>query len=166
VAEISEVKIGGSANPAVVPHFRRLIAEAAQPVGRDPAEIGIVLGAVCVVDEDGTAARALVRREVALYLPVVADLDPTIQIDPDLLARLRTAAEQYDFEAAAALISDELLGRFAFAGTPAQVVQQAEALFAAGAQRVEFGTPHGLTAQEGLRLLGEQVLPALRPRAT
>ena len=36
------------------------------------------------------------------------------------------------------------------------------ALLAAGAGRVEFGTPHGLTAAEGLRLLGEQVLPKIR----
>jgi 5,10-methylenetetrahydromethanopterin reductase len=143
-----------------------LIVEAAQLAGRDPAAIGIVIGAVCVVDQDGAAARARARREVALYLPVVAELDPTVQIDPDLLARLRTAAEQYEFDTAAGLISDELLGRFAFAGTPAQVAQHAQRLFAAGAQRVEFGTPHGLTTQEGIRLLGEQVLPALRQGMT
>jgi 5,10-methylenetetrahydromethanopterin reductase len=28
--------------------------------------------------------------------------------------------------------------------------------------RVEFGTPHGVSEDEGVRLLGEQVLPALR----
>ena len=42
------------------------------------------------------------------------------------------------------------------------VVDQAAALFEAGARRVEFGTPHGLTTARGLRLLGERVLPALR----
>ncbi|HET9222076.1 MAG TPA: hypothetical protein VFO07_06210, partial [Roseiflexaceae bacterium] len=68
----------------------------------------------------------------------------------------------YDFDRAAALISDELLGRVAFAGTPAEVAEQTAALFAAGASRVEFGTPHGLTEEAGLRLLGEAVLPALR----
>ena len=40
-------------------------------------------------------------------------------------------------------------------------IRQAEALFAAGARRVEFGTPHGLDPEEGIRLLGERVLPAL-----
>jgi len=35
-------------------------------------------------------------------------------------------------------------------------------LIDAGAARIEFGTPHGLTEAEGLRLLGEQVLPLLR----
>jgi 5,10-methylenetetrahydromethanopterin reductase len=75
---VAEVKIGGSANPDVIPHFRRVIDAAASLVGRAGADIGIVVGAVCVVDEDGAAARALARREVALYLPVVAGLDPTV----------------------------------------------------------------------------------------
>jgi 5,10-methylenetetrahydromethanopterin reductase len=75
---------------------------------------------------------------------------------------LRELAARYDYEGAAALVSDELLRRFAFAGTPAEVAEQAHALIAAGADRVEFGTPHGLTPETGVRLLGEQVLPALR----
>ena len=31
-----------------------------------------------------------------------------------------------------------------------------------GATRVEFGTPHGLTAARGIELLGRRVLPAVR----
>ena len=165
IGEITAVKIGGSANPAVIPHFRRVIDAAAQAAGRAGAAIGIVIGAVTVVDEDGAAARARARREVALYLPVVANLDPTLAIDPELLARLRGAAERFDYDAAAALVTDELLSRFAFAGRPQEVAEQAMLLAAAGAQRVEFGTPHGLTAQEGLRLLGEVVLPILHNEA-
>jgi 5,10-methylenetetrahydromethanopterin reductase len=42
------------------------------------------------------------------------------------------------------------------------VAAQAEALFAAGATRIEFGTPHGLTAADGIELLGRRVLPAVR----
>jgi len=78
------------------------------------------------------------------------------------LNRIKTAAARYDFEDAAANISDDLLHRFAFAGTPDEVAEQAVKLFEAGAGRVEFGTPHGLTEEEGLRLLGERVLPALK----
>jgi 5,10-methylenetetrahydromethanopterin reductase len=48
------------------------------------------------------------------------------------------------------------------AGTPEQVAEQAAALFAAGARRVEFGSPHGLTDEDGIRLLGERVLPRFR----
>ncbi len=162
IHHIDEVKIGGSANPAVIPHFRRIIENAAAETKKGAEQVGIAVGAVTVVDEDGQAARDLARREVALYLPVVADLDTSIQIETELLERIRTATERYDFEAAGALISDELLALFAFAGTPDQVAEQANALFEAGATRIEFGTPHGLTAERGLRLLGEKVLPALR----
>lgn len=166
IGEISAVKIGGSANPDLIPHFRRVIDQAAAAVGRDGSAIEIVIGAVSVVDEDGAAAKALARREAALYLPVVAALDPTLEIDPALLTRIKAAAEHYDFAAAGALISDELLARFAFAGTPEQVAEHAARLLAAGAARVEFGTPHGLTPEQGLRLLGERVMPALRADST
>ena len=159
---IEEIKIGGSANPAVIPHMRKLVDVAAVKAGRQPHDIGIVVGAVCVVDDDGPAARDYVRREVALYLPVVAELDPTVALDPALLAQLKQAAARFDYDAAASLISDDLLTRFAFAGTPDEVAAQAQALLAAGATRVEFGTPHGRTTAEGLRLLGEEVLPQLK----
>jgi 5,10-methylenetetrahydromethanopterin reductase len=156
-SQIDEIKIGGSANPDVIPHFRQIL-DAASP----NRYINIAIGAVCIVDEDGEAARRHVKREVALYLPVVAELDPTVTLDPELAQRLRELAAQYDFDSAAALVSDELLGRFAFAGTPDEVAEQAHTLLAAGADRIEFGTPHGLTPETGVRLLGEQVLPALR----
>jgi 5,10-methylenetetrahydromethanopterin reductase len=162
IGEIAAVKIGGSANPGLLPHYRRVIDEAAAAAGLIGRKIEIVIGAVCVVDADGEAARTLARREVALYLPVVAELDPSLQLDPLLLAGIKQATARYDFAAAGALISDELLHCFAFAGTPGEVADHAAALFAAGADRVEFGTPHGLNAESGLRLLGEQVVPALQ----
>ena len=160
IDQIQEIKIGGSANPDVVPVFRSYIMAAQQAKGQAQT-VNIAIGAVTVVDEDGDAARTLARREVALYLPVIAELDPTVTIDPDLMARLRSATQQYDFAQAGRLISDDLLARFAFAGTPDQVASQTQALFEAGAQRVEFGTPHGLSTAEGLRLLSQKVRPAL-----
>jgi 5,10-methylenetetrahydromethanopterin reductase len=161
---IAEVKIGGSANPDVVPWMRQQIDQAAAQTARSGQELSIAIGAVTVVDEDGEAARAVARRQVALYLPVIACLDPTLNLDPENLARIREAAARYDYEQAAACIGDELLQRFAFAGTPDEVAEQAATLFQAGAGRVEFGTPHGTSPDEGLRLLGERVLPALRGR--
>jgi 5,10-methylenetetrahydromethanopterin reductase len=115
-----------------------------------------------VVDRDGTAARALARRRAALYLPIIAQLDHTLDLDPALLERIERAAAAYDFDLAASYISDALLRRLAFAGTPSQVAEQAIELYQAGAARIEFGTPHGLSEEEGLRLLGSGVLPALR----
>jgi 5,10-methylenetetrahydromethanopterin reductase len=140
-----EVKIGGSANPDVVPVMR-------ERIGND--DVRIVVGAVTVVDEDGERARSIARREVAMYLDVVAELDPTVSVDPELLSRVR--------DGDGTEIPDDVLDRFAFAGTPAKVAAQAEAVFGAGAGRIDFGTPHGVPERRGVELLCTQVLPRLR----
>jgi 5,10-methylenetetrahydromethanopterin reductase len=150
--QVAQVKLGGTTNPAIVAQMKAKIGERLQ----------IIVGAVTVVDEDGAAARQLARREAALYLSVIAQLDDTLGIEPELMARIVAATAVYDFDTVARNISDELLKKLAFAGTPAQVAEQAHGLFAAGAYRVEFGTPHGIQPEHGLKLLGEQVLPLLK----
>lgn len=134
----AELKLGGCANPAMVRLARERLGT---------SNTKIVVGAVTVVDEDDAAARALARDEVALYLPVVAGHDPTVEVDLD-----------------EPVISDEVLDLFAFAGSPDRIAEHAEALFAAGADRVEFGTPHGIDERRGVELLGARVLPRLLRR--
>ncbi|MFY1694630.1 MULTISPECIES: LLM class flavin-dependent oxidoreductase [unclassified Solwaraspora] len=157
-----EIKVGGSANPDMVPVIRDRIRPGAQAAGRPVDDIGIVFGAVTVVDTDGEAARAKARTEVAMYLAVVADLDPTVTVPDELLAHVKSLVAAGRDVDAGRLVPDDLLDRFAFSGTPAQVAAQAQALIDAGVRRVEFGTPHGLTDDRGVELLGAQVLPLLR----
>jgi 5,10-methylenetetrahydromethanopterin reductase len=136
-----EIKVGGSANPALVGHIR----------GAAPS-IPLCFGAVTVIDDDRLAARRRAREELRLYLPVVARLDPTVE-DPQWLARLPSQD-----------LPDELLDRFAFAGDPASIIRQVERLFDAGAARVEFGTPHGMSDPcTAIELLGERVLRHFHP---
>ena len=156
---VQEVKLGGSANPSLVSWYRQHLDRI-----ESSSNVAVVVGAVTVIDEDGTAARELAKREVALYLPVVAKNDKTLQIDPQALERIETAVVKNDFQAAAKDVSDELLARFAFAGTPADIIAQTEALIDAGAARVEYGTPSGISANSGLKLLGEKVVPAFANR--
>lgn len=156
-----EVKVGGSANPDVIPVIQGYIAQGERKAGREIGSVGVVIGAVSVIDEDRQQARAAARRAVALYIPIVATLDPTVNIEPELIERLQAHGERHDYEAAARLVSDDLLEKFAFAGNAADIIQHAEALFTAGASRIEFGTPHGIVPERGIRILGEQVLPAL-----
>jgi 5,10-methylenetetrahydromethanopterin reductase len=125
-----ELKVGGSANPAIVPVMR-------ERLGGD--RTWIVLGAVTVVDADREAARSRALAAVQPYFEVVARLDPTLSGAPHRL-------------------TDDLLDRFAFAGTPDDVARQVDAIFAAGASRVEFGAPFGLTHEGGIRLLAHHVL--------
>jgi 5,10-methylenetetrahydromethanopterin reductase len=132
-----ELKVGGSANPALVPVMRERLGQA--------SKTRIVMGAVTVVDPDGRAARDRARAAVEMYFEVVAPFDPTL-----------------DGHRPGDAISDELLDRFAFAGTPRSVARQVRDLLDAGVARVEFGAPFGLDPEGGLRLLGREVLPEFR----
>jgi 5,10-methylenetetrahydromethanopterin reductase len=157
-----EVKVGGSANPDIVPVIQSYIRVGEEKAGRRIGSVRVVMGAVCVVDDDRERARQAARRAVALYLPVVTPLDPTVQVEPELIKRLENYVQRGELDEAATLISDDLLGCFAFSGNAHDLIDHAERLFAAGAGRVEFGTPHGLQSEHGIRILGEKVLPALR----
>ena len=154
-----EVKIGGSANPAMATFLRPFIGAGEESAARRPGTVGVCLGAVTVVDHDRARARALARREVALYAPVVAALDPSL-CDADWVSRVAEPARRGDVATVAELIPDTALDSLAFAGTPADVTRQVEDLARAGVARVEFGTPHGVSPLEGIRLLGERVLPS------
>ncbi|MEV5555724.1 LLM class flavin-dependent oxidoreductase [Nonomuraea wenchangensis] len=160
-----EIKVGGSANPAMVPVVRERLRPGAEEAGRSVDDVGIVLGAVTVVAADGAAARARARREVAMYLAVVAELDPTAEVPADLLARVKAEVAAGRDDAAGRLIPDDLLDLFAFSGTPEQVAAQARRLIDAGVRRVEFGTPHGLNDDDGVLLIATEVAPMLRKAA-
>jgi 5,10-methylenetetrahydromethanopterin reductase len=99
----------------------------------------IVVGAVTVVDEDGERARAHAAAQVQMYLGVVAELDATLEPG-----------------------TQPPLDKFVFAGTPEEVAEHARAVLDAGAFRIEFGTPQGLTTRNGVALLCDRVLPLLR----
>lgn len=128
----AEVKIGGCANPDMVRLMRTWLGEAGPR---------IVVGAVTVVDENGDRARAHARAQVQMYLDVVGELDPTLELRP---------GEAPPVE------------KFVLAGTPDEVARHAAELYDAGAHRVEFGTPQGLTTRGGVELLSDRVIPQLR----
>lgn len=127
-----ELKLGGSANPDLVPVMREWLAN---------DDVRIVVGCVTVVDEDGGWARERARAAVAPYLEIVAQRDPTLELRPG---------------------QDPPLDRFTIAGTPEEVAARVEELWAAGADRVELGTPQGRTTEAGVELICDRVLPLLR----
>jgi 5,10-methylenetetrahydromethanopterin reductase len=92
----------------------------------------------------------------------VGALDRTFHMSADVLQQIRHEMQVSGAEAASKLVPDEVLDRFAFAGTPAAVAEHALDVLKAGADRVDFGTPHGASDDHGLELLGRQVLPAIR----
>src|SRR5690606_28240725 len=127
-----ELKVGGSANPDLAPVIRRHLAAGAARTQRDADDVSLVFGAVTVVDGNGDRAREWARREVAMYLAVLADLDPTVEVPPDVAKPIRERVARGDHEGAGRLVPDELLHRFCFAGTPSEVADHASRLVEAG----------------------------------
>jgi 5,10-methylenetetrahydromethanopterin reductase len=126
--------VGGTANPDLLPLVREWL-------GNERTKL--VVGCVTVVDEDGEWARARARAAVAPYLDVVARRDPTLELrDGD----------------------DVPIERFTIAGTPEEAAARVRALWDAGADRVELGTPQGRTTSDGVELICDRVLPLLRER--
>lgn len=126
-----EVKLGGSANPDLIPVARAWI---------DNPDVDLVIGCVSVVDDDGAWARDQARAVVEPYLDVVAHLDPTLELHAG---------------------QTPPLDRFTIAGTPEDVAARVEELWDAGASRVELGTPQGRTPLGGVELICDRVLPLL-----
>jgi len=155
-----EIKVGGSANPLMVDIIRRRVNVGTERANRKPEDIGIVLGAVTVVDENREKALYIARRRAVVYIDVIGDKDPTAMADfPEEIAAIKTAMFHGDVGGAVQHLPDNLTRRFLFAGTPKDIIKQTEEIFAQGATRVEFGSPHGINGIEGIRLLGEKVLP-------
>jgi 5,10-methylenetetrahydromethanopterin reductase len=148
-----ELKVGGSANPGIVPVMRERLDAGAARAGRPAESTDIVLGAVTVVDHDGGAARRWARTAVAKYFEVVASLDPTLRLPAGLMEQVRGSLARGDAAGAGEAIPDELLDRFCLAGTPEEVSRHVRLVLTSGASRVEFGQPFGLQPDEGLRLL-------------
>jgi 5,10-methylenetetrahydromethanopterin reductase len=161
-AVADEVKVGGSTNPAFGQHIRASIQQGEARANRPKGTVGVVFGAVTIVDEDRMLAREKAREALVQYFPVVAGLDKTLSIEPELIDRVRDAAQQGNVKSAAGLIPDDLLDKFAFSGNPQDLIRQSEALFDAGVNRIEFGTPQGLPSSRGIELIGKKVLPYLR----
>lgn len=157
-----EVKVGGTASPDVVRIIRERVAVGSRTAGRRADDVRVVVGAVTVVAEDGPAARRRARTEVAQYLAVVADLDPAGALPAGLADHVRAMLAAGDEVSAGADIPDDVLDRFAFSGTPEYVAALVRAVLEAGAGRVDFGTPHGLSDTAGVEVLGTRVLPLLR----
>lgn len=152
---VAEIKIGGTANPAMVETMLGYLGDTKE-------RPDVVVGSVTVVDPDREAARTRAKQAVALYLPVVAPLDPTVGVDGDLLDQMSRRVAEGNFAGAGDLVTDEILDLFAMAGTPHEALAKAIHLYEAGAARVEFGSPFGLDSLAGVEILGSEVLPGVR----
>lgn len=134
--------------------------------GRDPAELDLAACVWVAIDEDVGRARLLLAEKIAYYGPSFAPYlleraGLTLDDFAPVTAELRRAGPA----AAARLVTPAML-RLGIAGGPDEVVARCTWLIDHGARHVSFGPPLGADPAAAVRLLGEQVLPALRAHAT
>lgn len=133
---------------------------------RDPA-LGDLDLAACIwvsLGDDANAARRALAEKIAYYGHALGPL---------LLERLGLTREDFapieravtierDLERACAMVDDRML-RIGVAGGPEALVERLRPLVAAGVRHLSFGPPLGPDPLRAVELLGQEVVPALRP---
>ena len=150
------------ANPAMVSYALEHIERGA--AGR---AVTRYMRLACVVDQDRDAARTAAAGYVAAAAGTVFRSAPAEVLDEALLADIRTLKERYDYyqhtsSAAphAELVTDRILDAIAIAGTPHEAIPRLRELVARGVDEFVL-TITSPRPQETLRMLAEEVLPAL-----
>jgi alkanesulfonate monooxygenase SsuD/methylene tetrahydromethanopterin reductase-like flavin-dependent oxidoreductase (luciferase family) len=146
---------------AIADQYRGWIAEGAARAGRDAAEVEIAPRLTLCVSRDGDLARRSVKRYVAHYVAIIRPA--ALDLDPAWLARVEAALarsggwyfdlDRHDDPEIEALIDDDLVRRFAVAGTPDECVDLARSVLALGFTSASFNLAAPLRASlyDGLR---------------
>ena len=119
-------------SPAQADEYRRWLAEGAARAGRPPGAVEVSPRLTVCISDDGDLARCSVKRYVAHYLSLLRP--PDLHLPPGLIERIDEALAQargwyfdhdrHDPPQIFDLIGDDLVERFAVAGTPAECVAQ------------------------------------------
>lgn len=143
-----------------------LVAEGASKAGRSLEEIDLAACIWCSVDPDAEAAAGVLRDKIAYYAPALSDyLRDRLGLPEDDLAAIDRALQvEKDPAKARAMITDPML-KIGVVGGPQQLLQRLEGLIAMGARHLSFGPPLGPDPVAAVRIIGREVLPALRGRA-
>lgn len=131
---------------AIAADYRRWIAEGAARAGRSPSDVEVAPRLTLCVSSDGALARRSVKRYVAHYVTLIRPAE--LELDPAWLARVDAALarsrgwyfdlDRYDDPDIDTLIDDDLVRRFAVAGTPRECVELAREVLALGFTSASF----------------------------
>jgi 5,10-methylenetetrahydromethanopterin reductase len=126
--------------------------------GRTRGDVDVAACIWVSVDEDAALARRPMAEKLAYFgASFGADILDRVGVDRESLAALRGI----DTVSAVERLPPAML-TLGVSGTPADVVTRCQHLLAAGARHLSFGPPLGPDRRSAVRLLGEQVVPALR----
>ncbi|MER6826090.1 LLM class flavin-dependent oxidoreductase [Streptosporangium sp. NPDC000563] len=142
------------------------IGRGAQAQGRDVAALDIAACVWCSLDEDREQARHALARFIARYSgSLSADALAAHGLDPEEFARTQALVDDGRLdEATGAVLSSSSMLSLGIVGGARDVLEQCEALLAAGARHISFGPPLGPDLTHAMRIFGESVLPTLRAR--
>jgi len=156
------VELGAIISPGYVRWSWERVVEGAVAAGRDPSALDLAGNVLVSVDADATAARDAVRHVLAYYTgrvePIVLSASGA---DPDEVARVREAAAVRGADAAAALVTDAMIDTFVAAGTPEHVARRLREYADAGLRGLNAWYVIGPRPHEALRVLAEEVGPAV-----
>jgi 5,10-methylenetetrahydromethanopterin reductase len=141
------------------------IAEGANEVGRNPADINVMPAGMIVVDDDGDRARRRVRSRMANRAH--HNFRFTMETVPENeVAGVKRFMDGFDISKPIEervdpdLVTDYLLQRFTIAGTPQECIARVKELEAAGVKRLLL-TPPNATYDETMEAWGQRVLAAI-----
>lgn len=127
-------------SPAIVQRYRQWLAEGTTRAGRRMDDIEVAPRLTLCVSQDGELAKRSVKFYAAYYLTLLKPND--LALAPTHLARIEAAVQQargWYFDADVQypeelheLISDDIVARFAIAGTPSECVQQVKRILDLG----------------------------------
>ena len=154
------VELGAIVSPGYARWAWHQVADGAQAMGRDPAELDLASNVLVSVDHDARAARDAVRSVLAYYMHRVEEVVlSTSGAEPERIERVRHSVLEHGVEAGARQLDDALIDTFAAAGEPQHVVERLRQFAAAGLRGVLAWHVIGPDRMRSLRLLAEEVWP-------
>jgi 5,10-methylenetetrahydromethanopterin reductase len=115
------------------------------------------------VDNDGEYARELVKPALTYQVPdSPMVMREKIGVSEEETRRLRETRLNQGAEAAIKLITKRMIDEMTVAGTPEQVTEKILFKIKMGANQFIFSPPQGRTRMDGLKLIGEEVIPRVR----
>jgi 5,10-methylenetetrahydromethanopterin reductase len=156
------VQLGAITSVAYTRWATERLAAGAARAGRDLGDLLVSANVLTSVDHDRRAARNAVRPVLAYYLARVEGVVVTESgADPDAVRAVREAVLENGVDAGAAMIAEELIDVFAVAGTVDDVVAALAPYADAGLDLPLAWYTLGTDPAAAIRILAEQVRPAL-----
>jgi 5,10-methylenetetrahydromethanopterin reductase len=146
----------------VAPEFlalaRSQVRLGAERAGRARLDLPLASSPQCSVSRDRGAALRHAQARIGAFIQWLKVPCELLGIGRDEVQALAQAAQRGDAGYLSQNVPERFLRAFAVAGTPAEVIDQLEALAALGLDHVTLNEP-GPDLDEALDLLGKEVLP-------